>query len=107
LIGEAIDICGGQNVFGALDDLTPAISVEVVLDALPQVIMANNYSTDGSEQPDDLSAWTRWPHIPAVQNGNLYFVSADEITRPSTRILIGVDTICKNLELARNKSQLR
>ena len=107
LIGEAIEICGGQHVFAALNDLTPAISVEAVLDELPQVIMANNYSTDGSEQPDDLSAWTRWPHIPAVQNGNLYFVRADEITRPSTRILIGVDTICKNLDMARNKSQLR
>jgi iron complex transport system substrate-binding protein len=106
LIGEAIELCGGQNIFAAVDELTPAISVEVVLDELPQVIMANNYSLDGSEQPDDLLIWTQWPHLPAVQNGNLYFVSADEITRPSARILLGVDAICKNLDLARNKSPI-
>jgi iron complex transport system substrate-binding protein len=106
LIGEAIELCGGQNIFAALDELTPAISVEAVLDELPQVIMANNYSIDGSEQPDDLLVWTKWPHLPAVQNDNLFFVSADEITRPSARILLGVHSICKNLDLARNKSPL-
>jgi iron complex transport system substrate-binding protein len=106
LIGQAIELCGGKNIFAALDELTPVISVEAVLDELPQVIMANNYSLDGSEQPDDLLVWTKWPHLPAVQNGNLYFVSADEITRPSVRILLGVDAICKNLDSARNKSPL-
>jgi iron complex transport system substrate-binding protein len=103
MIGEAIEICGGQNIFAALDELTPAISIEVVLDELPEVIMANNYSQDDGEEPDDLSVWTKWPNIPAVRNENLYYVGADEITRPSTRILEGVAAVCRNLESARIK----
>ena len=104
LIGEAIEICGGLNIFGSLDELTPAISVEAVMDRSPEVIMVSNYSADGSERSEDLSQWARWPHIPAVENGNLYFVNADQITRPSTRILGGVEAICQNLDAARGKA---
>jgi iron complex transport system substrate-binding protein len=103
LIGEVIEICGGKNIFAGIDELTPSVSEEAVIDAMPEVIMANNYHPDGGEQPEDLSAWNRWPHIPAVKNRNLYFVNADEITRPSVRILAGVDAVCKNLDLARGK----
>jgi iron complex transport system substrate-binding protein len=105
MIGEAIEICGGSNIFSALDELTPAVSMEAVLDEAPEVIMANHYGQDNGEQPDDLSVWAGWKNVPAVERGNLYFIDADEITRPSTRILAGVASICTNLDIARSKNK--
>ena len=103
LIGEAIEICGGRNIFAELKELTPAISVEAVLDRSPDVIMASRFIGGDDERPEALTVWNQWPSIPAVRNGNLYAVKADQIARPSTRILGGVRQICEHLEAARRK----
>jgi iron complex transport system substrate-binding protein len=100
LIGEAIEICGGVNIFAELDELTPSVSVETVLDRAPEVILASG--GDGA-LPDGLEVWTRWQSIPAVRDGNLYVIDADLIVRPATRMLGGVRQICEQLDAARQK----
>lgn len=107
VIGEAIEICGGRNIFANLDELAPAVSVEAILDRAPEVIIASGAGPNVTQLPDGLSVWARWPSIPAVRNGNLYVVDADLIVRPSTRILGGVRRICEHLETARRKKLAR
>ena len=68
LITQAIAVCGGENVFAALTLPAPAVSVEAVLAAKPDAIIAG---ADGAVRPAWLDDWKRWPSLPAVAHGNL------------------------------------
>jgi len=102
VIGEAIELCGGQNLFGELTELSPSISPEAIIDAAPEVIIAGRL-TDGASALNPLSVWEQWTSIPAVRDGNLFFVDANLMTRPSVRILDGVRELCARLATAREK----
>jgi len=103
VIGEAIELCGGRNVFGGLVELSPAISPEAVIDAAPEAIIGARYSADMST-PNPLAVWRQWTSIPAVRNGNLFLVDANLMTRPSVRILDGVRELCEKISVARTKN---
>ena len=104
VIGEAIEICGGRNVFAELTDLSPAISLEAVLDSAPQVIIASQFDSGKGQGATELSGWSKWTNIPAVRDGNLFLLSADQMARPSTRILSGIRVLCQSLDQARRKA---
>jgi iron complex transport system substrate-binding protein len=97
LISEAIRICGGENVFASLTLPAPEVSVEAVLAARPDAIIAG---ADGGVRPAWLDAWRRWPTLPAVALGNLYTVDANLLHRPGPRFLDGMETLCAALGAA-------
>jgi iron complex transport system substrate-binding protein len=103
VIGEAIELCGGINVFGDLPELTPSISPESVIDAAPEVIIAGRFRADDSSAADGLAAWRQWESIPAVRKGNLYLIDANLIARSSVRILDGVRELCAGIARAREQ----
>jgi iron complex transport system substrate-binding protein len=99
VIGQAIELCGGVNIFAGLADAVPAVSIEAVLDAAPELILASKY---GAGDPSaTLASWQDWPNVPAVRLGNLFMVDADLISRPSVRILDGVTELCDTMDRAR------
>lgn len=100
LIGKAIELCGGVNVFGHLPRLVPRISTEAVLAAAPEVIV-----TSGREKNDRqwLESWQVYPGLPAVAAGNLYLEPPDLLARPTLRMLEGVRHLCQTLEQARDR----
>ncbi len=98
LITQAIRLCGGRNVFGALAAPAPSIDVEAVVAARPQVIIAG---TDHAVPPAWLQTWKRWPEVPAVRAGNLFTVDAMLLHRPGPRFIDGVAQLCVALDGAR------
>ena len=94
----ALAACGGENIFASLPAFTPNVSIENVLAANPDAIVAS--SQDG-HRPARLDAWQRWPRLSAVRNNHLFFVHADWIDRPAPRILLGVAELCRALERVR------
>lgn len=100
IISDAIRLCGGRNVFGSLPLLAPAVTVEAVLAANPEVIVASGM---GDERPEWLDDWRRWKSITAVARGNLYFIPPQEIQRHTPRLLDGAEKLCLALEAARQK----
>ena len=98
LISEAIRICGGENVFASLTLPAPEVSVEAVLAARPDAIIAG---TDGAERPAWLDDWKRWPSLPAVARSHLYTVDANLLHRPGPRFLDGMEDLCAVLDAAR------
>ena len=98
LITEAIRRCGGRNVFGTIKAPAPAINVEAVVAADPQVILAG---TEHAVVPPWLSAWKRWPVLPAVKANNLFAVDAMLLHRSGPRFLDGVEQLCAAMDRAR------
>lgn len=100
IISDAVRLCGGTNVFADLPVLAPNVSVEAVLAANPDVIMASGM---GDERPEWLDDWRRWRQMAAVARDNLYFVPPALIQRHTPRFLDGTEIICQHLETARAK----
>lgn len=100
LISAAIDLCGGRNIFAGLPALAPQVSLEAVLAANPQVIIASGMA---EERPDWLDDWRRWPQLNAVQRDNLYFIPPDLLQRAGPRFIDGAERMCAVLEMARRK----
>lgn len=98
LISDVVRLCGGRNVFAAAVPLVSRVSVEAVIRADPEVIVASGMDTARPEWLDD---WLRWDSIRAVANGQLYFVPPDLLQRHTPRILEGAAQLCTHLEQAR------
>ena len=99
LITQALDACGGENVFAALALPAPAVDVEAVLAARPDAIIAG---AERGARPAWLDRWRRWPTLPAVANGHLYAIDADLLHRPGPRFLEGVEALCAAVDAARD-----
>lgn len=104
IISDAIRLCGGENIFASLPTLTPTVSLEAVLQADPEVIVASGM---GNRRPAWLDDWKRWPRLRAVQSDQLHFIPSDYINRPTPRLLQGAATLCKFLDQARTASAQR
>ncbi len=103
VIGQALELCGGKNVFATLPGQVPPVSVEAVLDAAPQAIVTGGF---GSGPEPSLEPWLRWRHLPAVVHHNLFVVPADLLSRPGPRLVDGVEAVCNALEQARDRLRL-
>ncbi len=96
LISDAISLCGGKNVFADVPVLTPAVSLEAVLAARPEIVLGGGSS--GGET-DFVSRWRRAP-IAAFRGLPLGYIDPDRIQRQSPRILDGVGAICMRIAAA-------
>lgn len=99
LISQAIERCGGYNIFSDETAIAPVINIESVLENDPLVILASGIS---GTRPEWLEQWKRWPQMTAVKKNHLFFVPADHVQRHTLRILLGIETICQQLRTARS-----
>ena len=100
IISDAIRLCGGRNVFSELPILVPTVTLEAVIAANPEAIVASGM---GDSRPEWLDDWRRWTSLTAVSRDNLYFIPPDLIQRHTPRILDGAGKLCEHLETARGK----
>ena len=100
LVSQAIERCGGDNVFARLPLPAPQVNLESVLASDPQVIVAG---TDDARRPAWLDAWSRWRALAAVRLHNLYTVDANLLHRPGPRFAQGVAELCRVLANARER----
>ncbi|MBL8394685.1 MAG: cobalamin-binding protein [Candidatus Accumulibacter sp.] len=100
IISDVIRLCAGENVFARLESMAPTVTVEAVIAANPEVIVASGM---GEARPEWLDDWRRWTSISAVARGNLFFVPPDLIQRHTPRLLDGAELLCQQLETARRR----
>lgn len=98
-ISEAMHLCGGVNVFGALSRLTPTLDIEAVLAANPQAIVAGGM---GEDDRGWVEGWRRYPDLRAVKNAHLFFIPPSTLQRPTVRLLTGTRTLCTQLQAVRD-----
>jgi iron complex transport system substrate-binding protein len=104
LISEAITLCGGVNVFAWLAQPAPTVSLEAVVAAAPETIIAGS---DDGRRPAWLDGWQRWRDVPAVRYGNLFVADGDLMHRSGPRFVDGVEALCTTLNQARTHRALK
>ena len=102
VISDAIRLCGGENVFADLKPLAPKVTVEAVLAADPEVVVASGM---GESRPEWLDDWRQWKTMTAVKRDNLFFIPPDILQRHTPRLVEGAARLCAHLETARGRRQ--
>jgi iron complex transport system substrate-binding protein len=97
VISDVIALCGGENVFADLGQLTPTVSLESVLAARPEVILGGGSA--GGEQ--EFAGWWRASAVPALRELPLRYINPDLIQRQTPRIVGGAQAVCAALEQVR------
>jgi iron complex transport system substrate-binding protein len=100
VISDAIRLCGGENVFADLKPLAPKVTVEAVLAADPEAIVASGM---GESRPEWLDDWRQWKTMTAVKRDNLFFIPPDIVQRHTPRLVEGAARLCAHLETARGR----
>ncbi len=98
-ISDALALCGASNVFAAEADIAPAVSLESVLVADPDVIVGAGSAPSEQEFRDN---WSDLRTLRAVRDGALVFVDADHIQRQTPRIAAGIRELCAGLDRVRS-----
>ncbi|HDR8921281.1 cobalamin-binding protein [Burkholderia vietnamiensis] len=102
LFNDVIALCGGRNVFAALEPLAPTVTDEAVIAANPEAIVTTSAGATRSDAPlPSLARWRAWPALTAVARNNLFAIDGDLLTRPSPRIAQGAAALCADLDAAR------
>ena len=99
MISAWLRLCGGANVFAGLPDLATTVSLEAVLAADPQVIIAGRYP---GKSGDWQRPWRAWPELRAVAGDHLYTVPAEMMERHTPRALVAAEELCEYIERARS-----
>lgn len=89
-ISEAIELCGGLNVFADLPAIAAPVGMESIIAQRPQLIVYGQHE-DAATVRD---YWARFDAIPAVEAQAFVRVDASLLTRQSPRILDGIEQLC-------------
>ena len=100
IISDAMRVCGGQNVFGAMKVVAPVVTAEGVLQENPEAIFATSEKSDADSE-GGLAMWRVFPSLAAVRNNNLFRLNGDLLNRAGPRMVDGTAAMCEKLELAR------
>lgn len=105
MVSSAISLCGGLNVFAGSPAIAPVVDAEAIFAMDPDVIVA------AQRDPRD-SAWQafwkeRFAALRAVSDGNLLSVDSTIMHRQGPRVLVAVESLCRQFDGARQRSVIR
>jgi iron complex transport system substrate-binding protein len=97
IMSQAIELCGGRNIFADLNELAPAVGIEAVLAANPDVILSIDDTV-----PKPREHWQQWKQLQAIRHDNVFAMPADDLARPTLRLIHGIEVLCEALDKARS-----
>jgi iron complex transport system substrate-binding protein len=102
LISDVIALCGGENVFSDVSQLTPTVSQEAVIAAKPEAILGG-----GSAGGEKAFAATRRALPPPLRGLPAFYIDPDSIQQATPRIVEGARAVCSALEKVRAGQDLQ
>ncbi len=84
-VHDMIAIAGGRSLTENMDTEAPILSEEFVLAAQPEVILTA-FESDAARL---VELHPSWRGIPAIRNGRVHQIPADEVLRPGPRLVAG------------------
>ncbi|CDG85052.1 periplasmic binding family protein [Janthinobacterium agaricidamnosum NBRC 102515 = DSM 9628] len=100
IIGEAIRLCGGRNIFDGMKVVAPVVTPEGVLQEDPEVLIGTSEKS-AREKDGGLAMWRQYPAMKAVRSNNLYNLDGNLTNRAGPRMIAGAAALCEVLETAR------
>ena len=97
MISDVIELCGGENVFADVNQLTPSVTLEAVIAARPEVILGG--ASAGGEK--GFAAGWRASSVPPLRDLPAHYIDPDTIQRQTPRIVDGARAVCAALERVR------
>ena len=94
--GEMIVLAGGVDIFADVSEPYAQVSAETVIERQPDVIMGPDTHGDALTV-ESLSQRPGWDTIPAVQNGAVYLLEGDVVSRSGPRIADAIELMAANL----------
>ena len=98
MIGAAIRLCGGRNVFEDADVAAPRVGVESLIARDPAAIVTTR---SGDEDTADDVFWRRYDTLSAVRHDRFIRLARDEISRPTVRMADATEALCTGLDRVR------
>jgi iron complex transport system substrate-binding protein len=101
MISDVIALCGGENVFSDMTQLTPSVTLEAVIAAKPEMILGGGSA--GGEK--EFAALWRASSVPSLRELPAHYINPDHIQRQTPRIVEGVKAVCSALDDVRRNRQ--
>lgn len=98
IVSDALRICGGVNIFGQAPVVAPQVTLESVLAARPEAVLAGVGAPEDTKK--NLAAWQALG-LPAARAGHVYGIDADALYRPGPRLIDAAEAICADLDRLR------
>jgi iron complex transport system substrate-binding protein len=84
-IDQLIGFAGGSNIAAKSATAYPRLSMEVVLQENPEILLFPVGKAEGISESEQ-QAWRKWTTLTAIKQNNLRQISADLMNRPGPRI---------------------
>jgi iron complex transport system substrate-binding protein len=94
MISDVIALCGGENVFADVNQLTPSVTLEAVISAKPEMILGGGSA--GGEK-EFVAQW-RALNVPPLRALPAHYINPDHIQRQTPRMVEGAKAVCAALE---------
>lgn len=87
-LSEVLELAGGENVFGDVNELYPTAGKEALLQRQPELIieLVGEGMIDETQQAKRSAAWSALPTLPAVRNGRIVAIGDTYALMPGPRI---------------------
>lgn len=93
-IHHLLELAGGDNIAKDAGNAYPRLSMEVVLQKDPEILLFPSMGGRGSPETD-LEQWMRWTAMTAVKTRRLHFVPWTLVSRPGPRIGQGLEALAR------------
>jgi iron complex transport system substrate-binding protein len=95
-IGQLIELAGGINIFADVEGAYPTVSAEEIIARDPDVILGP--SSHGDQlTPEMIAQRPGWESLSAMQNGRIYILDGDVISRSGPRVVDALEAIAADL----------
>jgi iron complex transport system substrate-binding protein len=95
-IHQLIEAAGGTNIARNMDEGYPTISLEVVVLANPEIIIAGSGMGEGAYLPYEFALnEERLSDMEARLSGRIYEINTDLVGRPGPRIVDGLERVAE------------
>jgi iron complex transport system substrate-binding protein len=85
-IDEMIELAGGVNVAHDAGSPYPRMSMEAILERMPDLIIDTSDNRPDARRGRHAGAWAQWKFLPAVRDGRVYQVDPRRLVIPGIRL---------------------
>ncbi len=85
-VDEMIRAVGGENIAADADADWQLLSMEIIFERAPEVIIDTSDNGDGALRGRMAGPWDRWPFLPAVEKNRVYWVDPIRLVIPGPRL---------------------